>query len=71
MSFQSTMLLGVVLLGVALLVVMLYFTTPPTRHGGIHHCEEIINFIINLREESIKLILIFIKRAKFLAGHLF
>jgi len=29
MSFQSTMLLGVVLLGVALLVVMLHFTTPP------------------------------------------
>ncbi len=32
MSFQSTMLLGVVLLGVALLVVMLHFTTPLSWH---------------------------------------
>ena len=32
MSFQSTMLLGVVLLGVTLLVVMLHFTTPPKNH---------------------------------------
>ncbi len=43
MSFQSTMLLGVVLLGVAQLVVMLHFTTPPRyaecRYAEYHYAE--------------------------------
>ena len=37
MSFKSTMLIGVVLLGVALLVVMLHFTTPPPNHPRVKH----------------------------------